>query len=78
VNGIKNMHQRSIIENFLSEKDAEEFAEWAFGENFREILRPDLVLAWNNLHSHQLILSSDGRPSEDIPKMIEIWRNRNE
>lgn len=69
---------RNIIENILCEKEAEEFAEWAWGDDFRDLnykFADDLVHRWNERHlKNGLILSVVNSPYDDIPKMIEIWR----
>lgn len=69
------MHVRSLIESILSPSDAEKFAEWAWGKNYRTInlTSKESVDIWNGLHSNDLILDVKNSPSDDIPKMINIW-----
>ncbi len=61
-----------IIEHYLGEK-SEEFAEWAFGPDFKTIPQHDLLIKWNELHGDKLLLDGSGKPEGDIPRMIEIW-----
>lgn len=69
------MHHRYIIEHYLNEKESEEFAEWAFGENYKGLIRNELVFAWNQRHYEKMRISIAGNALEDIPKMIEIWKS---
>ncbi len=71
------MHYRDIIEFYLPEKESYEFVKWAFGENFKELNPPELVCEWNKRHAKKLTVSPGGKPLEDIPKMIKLWRNEN-
>jgi hypothetical protein len=65
---------RDLIELYLSEKEAEEFAEWAFGEDFRRFdINYKAHIRWNLRH-RELILKESGSPQDDIPKMIELWK----
>jgi hypothetical protein len=66
-------HHRDIIESYLPERHVDIFAEWAFGPDFREIERKNLTKAWNSLHGDKMILIDEGKPLEDIPKMIKLW-----
>ncbi len=64
---------RDIVEDQIGDR-AEEFAEWAFGEDYATNLQYNLFLEWNNRHSHFMLLKGGSKPSDDIPKMIEIWK----
>jgi hypothetical protein len=68
-------HHRNIIEDYLSDKEAEEFAEWAVGEDFRVMDGEDWPVAWNSRHSEYLI-SGDSAMEIDIPKMIDLWNKQ--
>ena len=69
------MYLRNFIESLLDQNEAEKFAEFAFGEDFRIInLNSRGYLCWNERHKDKLELQPNGLPSEDIPKMIEIWK----
>jgi hypothetical protein len=68
-------HFRDIIELHLGE-EAEEFAEWAFGPNFKTVPQGDIWKFWNEFHGDALLLDGTGKPAEDIPNMIAIWKER--
>lgn len=70
------MHHRDIVEHYLTEEEAEHFAEWAIGKDFREKERRQWPEFWNVLHGNELKLEESGYPEEDIPKMIELWKKR--
>lgn len=67
------LSMRDIVVEQIGDR-AEEFAEWAFGENYNITLQSNLFLEWNNRHSHHMVLKGGSRPVDDIPKMIEIWK----
>lgn len=70
------MNIRNIIESHISHEDAEIFAEWAFGPEFRTInLCFDAHKYWNERHRFILTLKPEGKPTEDIPRMIELWNS---
>lgn len=62
-----------ICEWLLNPNDCEDFALWAFGPGFKECKESELVEKWNERHSYELFLSKDGKPREDIPRMIIKW-----
>jgi hypothetical protein len=66
-------HFRDIVESILGDK-SEEFAEWAFGPNFKSISQTEIWKNWNELHGDCLMLCGSGKPSDDIPSMIVVWR----
>lgn len=72
------VHFRVIVESFISYPESEEFAKWAWGEKYKELVREQLPDQWNHIHGDELILHSAGRICEDIPLMIELWRKHNE
>lgn len=57
-----------------SEDNPEEFALWAFGENYRVISSLEYLNSWNALHGTQYLIKPKSSLSEDLPKMIELWR----
>ncbi len=69
------VHHRDLIEFLLPNGEEEQFAEWAFGENF--IYGGCIPAAWNRLHSDKKIIFQDGKIMKDLIDMVEIWRNRN-
>ncbi len=68
------MHVRSIIEAELEWK-AEDFALWAFGEDYKTLDRLAMMNAWNEKHSDKLQLAGDGEIKQDLMKMIKIYRD---
>lgn len=71
------MNIRGIIEDYLSDEEAEEFAFFAFGESYKIINLDsiDPLILWNLKHGDLLKLDPRNSPRDDIPKMIEIWKN---
>lgn len=64
---------------YLEENEVDEFGAWAFGDDLKELQDPlDFMKAWNVLHQFKLKLKSDGSIYDDIPKMVDLWRNRND
>lgn len=54
------------------------FVKWAFGDKEqRKNLtgKLDFLHAWNRLHP-EFKFSSSGRPVDDMPKMVDYWKNR--
>lgn len=67
---------RYIIEKLIGHEEAEIFAKWAWGENFRNMIFSDeAVNIWNEKHGDKMTLQGSGSPSEDIPKMVELWKS---
>ena len=68
---------KDLVSEYEPDK-CEEFARWAFGENYLVLCgRMSFLDAWNELHGELLMLHGDGHPSKDIPKMIDLWRKSN-
>lgn len=65
---------RDFIRAHLSNEDTEKFAEWAFGANYKSIPDYFFYKEWNRLHSDKMELDGNSIPSNDIPFMIEIWK----
>lgn len=58
-----------------SKEEAEEFAKWAFGEDFRSLNTYKKYLEeWNALHADDLLLHSSSYIAVDVPRMITLWR----
>jgi len=68
---------RGLIEHFLKpehDEELEDFAEWAFGKEYRDFCHSmDFLNGWNHIHGDELYLSSNGYIEEDVLKMIELW-----
>ena len=65
---------RALIESKIGNDLAQEFARFAFGENFRTLAQSEYVKVWNELHGDKKMLQGDARPIDDIEEMIEIWK----
>ncbi|RPI86034.1 MAG: hypothetical protein EHM34_00540 [Nitrosopumilales archaeon] len=66
-----------LLENYLAPEEVISFACWAFGPDFAEIENgAQMVTAWNILHWNLYQLFISGSMSEDLPAMIELWRER--
>lgn len=74
-------NMRDTIEAYLKPKDSEEldaFGLWAFGEKFKDLDHSLLFMkAWNEIHGDKLTLTQDGIIQHDIPKMVEMWNEKN-
>lgn len=71
----KEDHPRDIIEKLIGHQQAEIFAEWAWGENYRSmVFTQNAVAWWNERHGDKLEIHANNRPKDDIPKMIELWK----
>lgn len=57
------MHLRDTVEHYLGAEEAEKFALWAFGPEFRNFKDQKLFMeAWNALHGKEYLLFPDGAP----------------
>lgn len=62
---------------YLCGDEAEAFCEWAWGPKYIVINflgGTEAVHVWNKRHGDKLQLSSSGKVSMDLPKMIAIWK----
>lgn len=64
---------RDLIELKLNKFEAEEFAKWAFGENFKELYVLDMMVSWNKLHGNSLELSPSMDIRESLIKMLNLY-----
>lgn len=69
------LHLRDLIESYLPD-DAEVFAAWAFGDDFATIPLHTFWERWNERHSDKLTLAGSGSPQDDVPRLIELWKNK--
>jgi hypothetical protein len=73
------MIMRCLLNYYLSSKDAERFGNWAWGEEFERLsLDTKCMKIWNERHGDKLTLKLGSRVSEDIEKMIKIWRENDQ
>lgn len=70
--GIRDEFARFIED----EGELDDFGEWAFGENFRELDHSlKFMEAWNLRHGETLQLLPDSCIQQDVPKMIQLWKD---
>jgi len=68
---------RYLICRILSEEEAEKFSEFVWGDDYKNAILQSTktVELWNDKMGHILTINGSGHPPEDIPKMIEAWKN---
>lgn len=66
---------RTAVEFYLSREDAEKFAKWAIGDDFREKSQQDWPNIWNSRHGDLFMIHPEGDPHEDLKEMIRLWKN---
>ena len=66
---------RECIEIYAGKGKFEEFSRWAFGPKYDSILIEDVPKWWNMIHGDKLILESNRRITDDIPKMVALWKS---
>ena len=68
---------RDIIEHHLGKEHSEDFAEWAFGEDYMILIGSlAFMRKWNTLHGNDLRLSGDGSVEDDVKKMIKMCEEK--
>lgn len=68
------MYIRDIIEGYLTEEQAKEFAEWAWGEQFMNIdFTKDAAKIWNQRHSNLFEIYEEDFIIDCIENMIIHW-----
>ena len=72
------INPKEYCEYILGKEKAAEFALWAFGPNFSSTLFNKFPEKWNILHGEKLEIFANGKPEDDLPKMIQIWKTSNE
>ena len=64
-----------VKSNLTSEENAEEFAQWAFGNDFNQIFGIEkFANQWNEKHRDKFEIKYTSLISKDVPKLINIWR----
>lgn len=70
------MHIKNLIQKHLSLSESQKFAEWAIGKDYRSKLQEEWPKLWNELHGDIYKIDPSSKPENDIPKMIELWRDK--
>jgi hypothetical protein len=68
------MHLINVFLPYVPSEEIDQFAKWAFGENFANLQGVQFMEAWNALHKDKLTLNEYAHPADDAPKMVELWR----
>lgn len=69
---------RDIVEQFLSTDEVEEFAAWAFGEDYGDFLEvKEFAQAWNRNHCDLYMVDMAGTIVHDVYKMTAYFKKRN-
>jgi hypothetical protein len=64
-----------LILSRMKREDAILFCDWAWGYDFKKIFDSSTLLrVWNERHGDKLKLLGSNRPSNDIDKMIVLWK----
>jgi hypothetical protein len=69
--GLKSL----VIMLLKSEKEANKFAEWAFGKDYKDFLCAEkFMLSWNELHGDIYTCLPNGSVASDLIKMTELFK----
>lgn len=60
----------------ISDEELEKFNEWAFGDFKHLETTLQFMRAWNKHHGNKLRLTPDGCISDDVERMVELWKAR--
>lgn len=69
---------KDVVSRFLPENEIEDFAVWAFGEDYADFIEiMDFSQAWNRNHSDLYKIDMDNTIVNDVYKMTNYFKNRN-
>lgn len=72
------MGLQSLVLNYLSKQESEDFGKWSFGENYEDLIGfHKLMEAWNERHGNKYMIQRNSTPQKDIQNMIDLWRKEN-
>lgn len=63
-----------FIKHLYEEEDIDDFALWAFGEDYQSIVLSELYKRWNELHGECYEINPKSSPKNDAIHMVELWR----
>lgn len=70
----KEINVRDLITMRVGKERAEEFAEWAWGKDFKTMnFSTDAVRKWNKRHGKKLRIDPANEVVDDLSKMIDLW-----
>lgn len=72
----KRLNMNSLISKFLNSSEIDEFALWAFGNDYKELQGISFIEKWNELHEEYLKLFPGGLVYEDTRKMVDLWKEK--
>ncbi len=57
----------------MKDRITQEFNEWAFGKDYRDMKTLNKMKAWNRRHGKKLKLSEEGNILKDLEEMLALW-----
>jgi hypothetical protein len=65
---------RDIVYKFIPNENIEDFAAWAFGENYGDLLEIiEFAYAWNRLHEDIFKVEMESPIVHDVHKMTQLY-----
>ncbi len=65
---------RDIVGTYLQKEEIEDFAFWAFGDNYLDFENLiDYIKKWNELHGGIYFIDMSNTISEDLKTMCDLW-----
>lgn len=64
---------RQMVRMYLSAKEADEFALWAFGTSYGEMSSTGLMREWNRRHGDWVNINSTDLIADSVEDMVKIW-----
>jgi hypothetical protein len=68
------MTLKEFIETQLDHSEVRDFALFAFGKDYETLQGDEFREAWNKQHGSIIKLDPNGKPKDDIQKMIKLWK----
>ncbi len=67
---------RDIVDKFLPEDQIDDFAAWAFGEDYNNLKVEEFAHAWNQRHKDIYEVNIANTIVHDVAKMTTYYKNR--